>query len=220
MVYEKISLGFEILRAALFFLKKRSGTTLQVVKKPEPDFDEIQRGVPIEMWDVCVEIRDQILLPMLKTKRIGKTVYMDIKKCLPHYKFRQRYEILDLISQGDGVLRRYFKCTEYYRDQVARNGTIMAILKIYRYRNLYYSIYKSGLSVAVNQLSFFFCAKNIFFRVDGTHRTSIARYLGYKKIPVLMITPKDISNLPLKKSFRFLLSSFEEPEQDFFEAIP
>lgn len=84
MVMEKISFGLEILCAAVFFLKIRSGTIRQAVKIPEPDFDEIQRGVPIEMWDVCVKMRDQILLPILNTQKIGKTVYMDIKKCVCH----------------------------------------------------------------------------------------------------------------------------------------
>lgn len=84
--------------------------------------------------------------------------------CLPYYKFRQRYEVLSLISHGDNVLRKYFKHTEYYIDQVERNGTIMAMLKVYRYRNLYRSICKSGLSITINQLPVF-SAQKIFFSV-------------------------------------------------------
>lgn len=203
------------------FLVGSNTSPLKAVDPPQPCPDEISRGVPEELWDICARMRDEVLLPAIKSERLGRLAYLDITKAIPYYKYRPRHEVISLIDRGDSVLRSLFRQTEYYRDQVSRGGRFMATLKVYRYRKLFHSIRNKGLVFNMDErsgLCFFFCARGIFFRLDGTHRASVARYLGYRKIPVLVVTPMEVFSLSgLAEEFRWLLKSMEEPEPGDFE---
>ena len=75
---------------------------------------------------------------------------------------------------------------------------------------------KDGFKVDHNNLASFpwlFSTKNFFVRLDGHHRVSAARFLGYKEIPVLLITPKDLLGLAnLSDDVVNFLKKLEEPE--------
>ena len=150
---------------------------------PRPD--EIEHGVPEGLWNACARLRDEVLVPAMTAGRLGRLAYMDTARAIPYYKYRPRHEILDLIDQGDAALRGSLRRTEYYRDQADRLGALRALLKVYRYRRLLRSVRETGLvfdPATREGLPLFFCARDINFRLDGTHRASVARYLGYRRI--------------------------------------
>jgi SAM-dependent methyltransferase len=196
---------------------------LQAIDPPQSLDGEIPWGVPEELWDICARMRDEVLLPAIKSKRLGRLGYLEITKAMPYYKYRPRHEILSLIDQGDSALRSVFRRTEYYRDQASRGGKLIATLKVYRYRKLFHHIRSKGLVFNMDRLTglpFFFCARDIFFRLDGTHRTSVARYLGYRKVPALYVTPREVLSLAgVVDDLRGLLKSLEEPEPGAFEPV-
>jgi len=219
---EMLTLVADCFRMGRFLVGPDVGPS-QTVDPPQPAAGEIPRGVPEELRGRCKRMRDEVLLRAIKTKRLGRLAYLDITKAIPYYAYRPRHEILSLIDQGDPVLRSTFRQTEYYRDQASRHGTFMATVKVYRYRKLFHFIRDRGLVFNMDKrtgLCFFFCARGIFFRLDGTHRASVARYLGYRKIPVLVVTPMEVFSLPgLAEEFRWLLKSMEEPEPGAFEPV-
>ena len=62
---------------------------------------------------------------------------------------------------------------------------------------IFNSIKKKGYSVKsdLEKQIILFCADKIYFRIDGSHRSAIMKFLGYSEIPITLITPSDLLKL-------------------------
>ena len=141
-------------------------------------------------------------LPVLKRKRVGRFAYLHPEYVVQtaNYERRDR-ELLELFDRGRLAVYALFWRTGYFRNQRRRKGrsTGRALRRINRYFRLFRSIRKEGLRSdpeRVGDLAWIFCAEDVYFRMDGHHRTSVARYLGYREVPVMVVTPRDLLELP------------------------
>lgn len=185
--------------------------------------DELAAGVPEAWWDDLARLRDELIVPSILAGRLGKPGRVDIRVAVPHYKYAPRHELLSLVDAGDRALRAGYADTEYYRDQARRHGAVQACGKIHRYRRLLHSVRHRGLVFSPDRpktLPFLFLADGVYFRLDGTHRASVARYLGYRQLPALIVTPRDLQ--PFAQSHpiaRKVCDQLGEPAPDAFQAV-
>ncbi len=210
----------------VLFMSRFQNTVYPCNKALQSHEDELPYGCPPSLEQPCDQLKNQVIIPYLMNHKLGKTGFMDIRKVMPFYKYHQRFEIISIMDQGESVFRQHYKKTAYYKDQVSKIGIMQASLKAFRYYQLFLSIKTEGLKFDFNDpnnLVIMFCAKDIFFRLDGTHRASILRYFQYYDIPVLLITPKDIlvniSNIP--SEILMFLNTLKEPDINcFLQFIP
>lgn len=210
---------FERRRAATFFDGTKSDTDASIVLSEMPD--AAKASVPEDLREPLEELCEAVLLPAIRERTLGQLTYLPIETVIPDYKYVPRNGILDLISQGNDPLRAGYRQTAYFQDQLARANEETAILKVWRYLHLYQSMKTRGIRFDVEArtgLPFMFMARNsagkdIAFRLDGTHRASAARHLGYREMPVLAVVPEDVLALPnLPEKFEGLLQSLTQPE--------
>lgn len=184
---------------------------------------ELAHGVPEDLWEPLAELRDNVLLPAIAKRRIGQPAYMDIRKAIPRYKYAARHQLLALLDAGQQAVRGRFRGTEYFQDQCTRAGSLAAAIKLLRYSDLLWSIRRRGLEPRwwrPDGVPCFFCAQGIYFRLDGTHRASVARYLGYQRLPVRVVTPAEALQLEsLTSDQGQLLESLQAPLPDHAESI-
>jgi hypothetical protein len=137
------------------------------------------------------------LLPVLKRERVGRFVHLDVEYVVQTENFHGRdLAILKLFDRGRLATYTLFWRTGYFRNQRGRGRSLMvAFRRVKRYRRLFRSIREEGLWAdpeRVETLAWIFCAENVYFRMDGHHRTAVARYLGYQRVPVMAVTPRDL----------------------------
>ena len=142
------------------------------------------------------------LLPVLKRKRVGRFARLHVEYLVQtaNYERRDR-ELLELFDRGRLALYTQFWRTGYFVNQHRWKGcsTLWVFRRIHRYFRLFHSIRKQGLHSdpdRVEDLAWIFCAEDVYFRMDGHHRVSVARYLGYREVPVMAVTPRDLLELP------------------------
>jgi hypothetical protein len=170
--------------------------------------------------------RDQIaqlkriaeLLPVLKRKRVGRFVHLPVEYVLQTFTYEARdRELLELFDRGRLAFFALFWRTGYFKNQHQLKGRSAgwAFRRMNRQLRLFRSIRKRGLysdPERVEDLAWIFCAENVYFRMDGHHRIAVARYLGYREVPVMAVTPRDL--LELAETPRDLieyLRGLEEP---------
>jgi hypothetical protein len=141
------------------------------------------------------------LLPVLKRKRVGRFTRLHVEYVVQtaNYERRDR-ELLELFDRGRLACYGLFWRTGYFRNQHRSKGhsTFWTLRRINRYFRLFRSIREHGLYAnpeRVDELGWVFCAEDISFRMDGHHRTAVARYLGYREVPVMAVTPRDLLEL-------------------------
>jgi hypothetical protein len=143
-----------------------------------------------------------LLLPILKHKRIGRFFNLDVEYVVETLNYERRdRELLELFDRGRLAFYLYFRRTGYFRNQHRGKGrsTLWTFRRMNRQFRLLRSIRKHGLHSdpeRVEDLAWMFCAENVFFRLDGHHRVAVARYLGYQEVPVMVVTPRDLLELP------------------------
>ena len=162
--------------------------------------------------------RIEKLLPVLKRKRVGRFARLHVEYVVQtgNYEKRDR-ELLELFDRGRLALYTRFWRTGYFKNQHQVKGRSVGwtFRRIHRYFHLFRSIREQGLysdPEPVENLAWIFCAEDVYFRMDGHHRIAVARYLGYREVPVMAVTPRDL--LELAETPRDLiefLKSLEEP---------
>jgi len=200
-----------------------AGRAAPRVAPPERLENEIERGLPEEHEAVGFRLRDEVIMPAVRGGRgFGRVTAMDTVRLIPHYKYAPRFELLTLMAGGFRACRRTFRQTAYYRDQSRRHGAWTAALKVARYYRLLRSVRREGLKMDVvtrRNLPVVFCARDIVFRLDGTHRCSVARFLGHERLPVVVVTPADVLALPdLPPDMAEFVRSLAPPDPDVFAA--
>ena len=155
---------------------------------------------------------------MLKRKRIGRFVCLHPEYVVQtaNYERRDR-ELLSLFDRGRLAFYTLFWRTGYFRNQhrSKERSTSWTFRRMNRYFRLFRSIQKHGLysdPERVEELAWVFCAEDVAFRMDGHHRVAVARYLGYREVPVMALTPRDLLELPeTPRDLIEYLQSLEEP---------
>ncbi len=188
-------------------------------------------------WPEMEILRDQVIMPRLRKERLGRFAYLPIDLIIPDEKFEHRLSVLDMFEAGDDVLRGRFRDTGYFQDQLKRSDEKKALLKLFRYRQLYNSIKNHGFRFDPEEMTglpFIFIANNpedttattslerdFVARIDGTHRASVARYLGYRELPVQVIQPEDLLGLStLPDEIRVYLERLQPYHGDVVDFVP
>ena len=160
-------------------------------------------------------IGSEILVPLFKANRvIDKPIQkVDIYYVMPDFHYYRRLDFLKLLDCNPFVYYYKAMSTQYFNSV---QNIPRAVFRAWRYRRLYFSIKKYGIHFENNDVwsvPWLFASKECIIRLDGSHRASIARYLDYKTIKVLVLTPKDILSLQdIPESYRTFLNSLGEPE--------
>lgn len=168
-------------------------------------------------WNLIKSLNNDFLQPAIRChkQKIGEHRTVHIHYVVPDFHFRRRLDILKLLSEGP--IRYYLRAirTPYFK----KFGSLWRGLRRVRdYRKLFNSIRRHGLrSDQDDPLSvpWLFASKESIYRLDGHHRASIARLLGYDSLEVLLFTPKDFQDLDsLPASLREAVARLHEPEVD------
>ena len=173
-------------------------------------------------------IKRQIIIPELRVKknRIGNFFYVPISLVESEELYKKRSDILALFDKGLLFLMCNYRKSDYYRQKIykykkSRAWTFYRILKYY---TLFQSVKTRGFKTDPTDLLSFpwlFVSQSIVSRFDGHHRASVARYLGYKELPVLLITPKDVLRIKdLPAEVLVFFQDLNEPELDKFKPYP
>jgi hypothetical protein len=187
------------------------------VPPPEGGEDEIERGLPEKYEGIGNRLRDEVVIPAVRSRPFGRVSSMPTAKLIPYYKYAPRHELLGVMSNGFGACRRAYRQTEYFHDQQERHGSWLATFKVARYYRLLKSVRQEGLKFDLatrRNLPVVFCAKDIVFRLDGTHRCSVARFLGHERLPIVAVLPEDVLALPdIPDAIRSFVESLAPPDE-------
>jgi hypothetical protein len=169
------------------------------VKKPRVPVPPVLQGRnrPFGKDDLPRLKRIVQFLPVLKSERVGRFAHLHVEYLVQTKNYEGRdLAILKLFDRGRLATYTLFWRTGYFRNQRGRGRSVaVAFRRVKRYLRLFRSIRKEGLWAdpeRIETLAWIFCAENVYFRRDGHHRTAIARYLGYREIPVMAVTPRDL----------------------------
>ena len=190
---------------------------------PQEHQNELKQRMPPEFSPLARRLRDEVIMPNIGKQHLGSTAMMNVTRVIPYYKYLPRFQLLSLIKRGFTTCRRSFIYTDYFRDQQKRHGTWHATYKVARYYHLYRSATTEGLKFDVTtrlNLPIVFCAENICFRLDGAHRSSVARFLGEKQVPVVVIVPDDLRHIAIScEELRNFIETLDPPAPDTFTLI-
>jgi len=179
-------------------------------------------------------LKKHIQLAFLDRGIIGRHYYININYFMTT-KGMKKLGILDLFEKG--LLHTLINCpkTEYFKrkskkrvkynvdgKKLKKGGYLLATKKVIGYYRLYHAIKKNGLQVNGCQPHDFpsiFLAKDFDYPLDGAHRSSIAKKLSYRKIPAIIITPKDMLEIAgLPGELIAYLQNLQEPDLECFQA--
>ena len=173
------------------------------IKKPKFNKDEIEK-IYHDSNEKLLN-NDIKILPYLDKSRLNyQQIELETNYLMRNDKFFIRCEILKLCEFGLDYLKKYYQDSHYFiiREQNTKKWKVA--LKIFKYYKLFNSIKNKGYLPSLGYESDYplvFMSKNYFRRLDGAHRVSVLRYLGYEKIKVNVITPQEalrLNNLPNK----------------------
>jgi len=163
----------------------------------------------------------ELVMILMKSRNdsahVGRLEYVNIDYVLDNEEYNNiDKEILGLFDKGWIYTLLFFWKTGYYKVQRKRNKTLQQTREwITKYYRLFHSIKQHGYNPDLEKsitLPWLFLTKNISLRLDGHHRAGILRFLNYKEVPVLLITPKDFLELNhLNKLLIEELKKLEEP---------
>lgn len=190
---------------------------------PQEHQNELKQRMPPELSPLARRLRDEVIMPHIRKQHLGSTAMINVNRLIPYYKYLPRFQLLSLIKRGFNACRRSFIYTEYFRDQQKRHGTWHATYKVARYYHLYRSATTEGLKFDIPtrlNLPIVFCAENICFRLDGAHRSSVARFFGEKQVPVVVIVPDDLRSIEISSDeLRNFIETLAPPAPDTFTLI-
>ena len=164
------------------------------------------------------QLREQVLIPTLSRRPVGTLVYVDTELVIPDHHYALRQDLLRIFERG--LVASLYGAWDsiYFRHQRKRTrSTLWAIVKLIRYYRLFRSMSMNGFVGDPNRpekYPWLFCAAGDHYRYDGMHRASIARHLGMKYMPVLLITPSALLALEdIPNNLRARLSELDDPHE-------
>jgi len=148
-------------------------------------------------------------------KSPGTLMDVDVRYVVPDFHYNRRLDILSLLGKNSILFYLLLPTTNYFR----RSGNWTSHLrKAMAYRRLYASIAKNGLvhdPGDVFSTPWLFASSECICRIDGHHRSSIARHLGYDRIKTLVITPSDVLQLTeLPEEYLKFVAGLNDPTVD------
>lgn len=163
----------------------------------------------------------EVLEPLFRTSNlIDKPIReIDVYYVIPDYHYYRRLDFLKLLDRN--ALEYYMKApsTQYFN---STRNLLQAFFRAWRFRRLYKSIKKYGIRYNhedIWSVPWLFASRECIIRLDGSHRASIARYLGYKCIHTLLLTPRTLLNMQdIPDDYRIFFGSLGEPEVDLSDS--
>ena len=193
------------------------------IPTPQRLQNDLERRFPRGSFSIVRRLRREVIMPHYGRQPFGSTAMMNIGRLIPYDKYLPQFQILSLVKRGFTACRRSFPDTDYFKDQQKRHGTWHATLKVARYYRLYHSAKSEGLKFDIStrlHLPIVFCAENICFNLDGTHRSSVARFIGEKEVPVVVIVPDDIRDIAASSDeLRNFIETLAPPAPNTFTLI-
>ena len=190
---------------------------------PQRHQNDLERIFPREYHSIVQRLRYEVIMPHIRKQPLGSTAMMDVGRLIPYYKYLPQFQILSLMKCGFTTCRRSFTDTEYFKNQQKRHGTWRAALKVARYYRLYQSAKSEGLKFDIPtrlNLPIVFCAENICYNLDGTHRSSVARFIEEKEVPVVVVVPDDIRHIVTSSDeLRNFIETLAPPAPNTFTLI-
>lgn len=147
----------------------------------------------------------------------GSIVEIDVNDILPEKLYNVRYEVLEICNQEGNEFENNVKDTEYFRNLAIRIGEERAMLSCFKYKNLLESINRGYVNNRSNAP--ILMNRENGTRLDGTHRVSILRYLGHKKISCIMVDEKEYSLFMSTNISRELVKEEMEKLGKWYHAI-
>ena len=159
----------------------------------------------------------ELLVPMAQRtgQGIGIVMDVDVYFVAPDFHYFRRMEILDLLDESAFTFYVKVPRTGYFRKA---GGWLARLRKAMQYRRLYASIRDRGLfddPDDVFSTPWLFASAECIYRLDGHHRSSIARHLGIQRIKTRVITPDDVLRIAdLPQHFRAFAERLGQPLLD------
>ena len=156
----------------------------------------------------------EVLVPMAQRSGQGIGIVMDIDVyfVVPDFHYFRRLEILDLLDESAFTFYAKVSRTGYFRKA---GGWLSRLRKAIQYRRLYMSIRDRGLiddPDDVFSTPWLFASAECICRLDGHHRSSIARHLGIQRVKTRVITPDDVLRIAdLPQNFRAFAKRLSQP---------
>ena len=164
----------------------------------------------------------EILVPIMASGRPlpGCVRSVHVRHLVPDFHYQRRIDVLDALSSDPFRFVLRGLRSSYFR---SRGSGVGAASRLLRYRRLYKSIQRHGLrenTSAPGSLPWLFASRECVCRLDGHHRASIARHLGYERMHALVVTPASLQSLPeLPEYLSSIRDGLSEPDFDL-EAAP
>ena len=146
---------------------------------------------------------------------IGTLMDVNLYYVVPDFHFYRRMDILSLLDKS--AVEFYLKApkTAHFRKA---GGWFARLRKAVQYRRLYISIREHGIVYDPDDVfstPWLFASAECIYRLDGHHRSSIARYLGHERIKTRVITPKDLRELKdLPEEYKPTVNQLHQPTAD------
>ena len=176
-------------------------------------------------YQLWLRLKNDVVIPAIWRQPIGSYVYYNTDRVVSDDEYRKWGEpVLSQINRGPLFWLLGSWRTEYFRFyRSLLSSRFMALRMVRRFYRLFTNIKENGLDVQVGQeygVPYVFHSREFFHRIDGFHRVAVARFLGHKEVPALMISPRDILALPeLPVDISNFLKGLEEPDPREFRAF-
>lgn len=165
---------------------------------------------------------ERVLQPRLGrvSPPIGRFQEVAIRYVAPDFHYYRRMDILKLLARNPLVFYPLAATTTYFR----RSGSLRrGFHRVRKYRRLFRSIRDHGLiwdRGNARSVPWLFVSQESILRMDGHHRSSIARLLGRESMTVLLFTPDDVCRLAdLPKDLMQALRQFHQPDEALLQRI-
>jgi hypothetical protein len=163
----------------------------------------------------------EVLVPLFRKDPVTDKLIrdVDIYYVMPDYHYLRRLDFLNLLKSN--IFEYYTRAvsTQYFKSV---KNPFLAYLRAWKYRRLYKSIKKNGIRSNKDNVwtvPWLFASRECILRLDGSHRASIARYLGYNHIKVLLLTPGTLLNMKnIPDDYKSILNTLGEPEVDLSDS--
>ncbi|MDW7712330.1 MAG: hypothetical protein SCH98_17830 [Deferrisomatales bacterium] len=128
----------------------------------------------------------------------GHCQSIPIRKIMPDWLYARWLDLLELFEQGwKSVVWRH-ETTKYYRIQTKFLGSLRAKLKVLEYFRLFRTLKRHGYQEGKGLPMILLAEGAAFVRVDGAHRSTVLRHLGYAEVPVHVLRLSDLELLPVE----------------------
>jgi len=140
-----------------------------------------------------------------------------VNSLLPEVRYQERVEILTVCDLPHEQFQTDVTETQYFKEHAARRGEVKALESCEKYRKLLGSIrekFRDDRRHAPILLN-----RGTGTRLDGTHRVSVLRYLGYEEIPCILVEQEEYAEFLLSNISRDIVKNDMVSLGKWYQAI-